>query len=106
MFTQEEFESAYEIISGFNNIRKQINDDSKLLSKFYDIYKNRGLEIEKYSVNSYIKTYIRNSVLNCYFSLGYPREYNRNVFAHFDILSELFLEKDNKLDYAEYEYMT
>ena len=35
MFTQEEFESAYEIVSGFNNIRKQITGDPKLLTELY-----------------------------------------------------------------------
>lgn len=49
MFTQEEFDSAYRIISGFNDIRKQINDNPKLLTKLYEIYKIRGLKVEKYS---------------------------------------------------------
>ena len=56
MFTQEEFENAYEIISGFDYIRKQINDDPKLLNKLSDVYKSEGYDIKGSSdVNKLIK---------------------------------------------------
>lgn len=105
MFTEREFESAYEIMSGFNNIRKQINDDPKLLTKLYEIYKKSGLsEIKDYSdVDSSFTRDVRCSVMDCYISLGYPHVYNRNAFEHFDLLSEVFLNKEIKLDYTEYE---
>ena len=104
MFTQEEFDSAYEIVSGFNNVRRQINDDPKLLTKLFDLYKSNGLDVEDYSdVNEYFNTHARGAVLGCYFSLGYPHEYNSNVFNHFDLLSQVFLYDENNLDYTEYE---
>jgi len=104
MFTQEEFESAYEIISGFNNIRKQINDDSELLKKLYELYKKRGLKVEKYSdVDDNFTANVRYAVLDCYISLGYPHEYNRNAFEHFNLLSQVFLDSKNEFDYAEYK---
>ena len=104
MFTQEEFENAYEIITGFNNIRKQINDNPKLLTTLYEIYKNRGLEVKEYSyVDKYVKLDIENTVLDCYISLGYPHEYNRNIFEYFDLLTQVYLDKENILNYTEYE---
>lgn len=103
MFTQEEFESAYEIISGFNNIRKQINDDPKLLSKLYEVYKNSGFNVKDYSsIDERYTNDVRFSVLDCYISLGYPHEYTRNAFNHFNLLSEVFY-RNNNLDYTEYE---
>ena len=104
MFTQEEFESAYEIVSGFNNIRKQITGDPKLLTELYKLYKNRGNDIKDYSeVDDYITGDVRYSVLDCYFFLGYPHEYDRNIFEFFDLLSQVFLDTENELDYSEYE---
>lgn len=103
MFTQEEFENAYEIISGFNNIRNQINDDPKLRTKLYDIYKNDGFEIEDYNdLDKWFTGDIRYTVLNCYISLGYPNEYNRYVFKFFDLLTQCFFDNENDLDYSEY----
>ena len=104
MFTQEEFESAYEIISGFNNIRKQINDDPKLLTKLFELYKDWGVDVKSYDdVDSTFTYDVRSSVLDCYISLGYPHEYNRNAFEHFDLLSQVFIDKENNLDYIRYE---
>ena len=104
MFTQEEFERAYEIISGFNNIRKQINDDPKLLTKLYEIFKRQGLNIEGYSdVDTFFTLHIRHAVLYCYLSLGYPLEYDKSIYEYFDLLSQVFLSKENNLDYSEYE---
>ena len=104
MFTQEEFESAYDIISGFNNIRKQINDDSKLLTKLFDLYKSLGVDIKDYSdINKYLLGDLRRSALDCYFSLGYPHNYNRKAFEHFDLLSEVLYRNGSNLDYTEYE---
>ena len=103
MFTQEEFESAYEIMSGFNNIRKQINDDSTLLNKLYDLYKSDGYDIKDHSdINKFFKADVRRSILDCYISLGYPHEYNKNVFEHFNLLAEVLYREDENLDYAEY----
>lgn len=100
MFTQEEFESAYEIISGFNNIRKQINEDPELLKKLYEAYRS----IENCDeVDGYFKSDIQSAVLDCYYFLGYPHEYNRNVFKHFDLLTQAFLDNEKELSYAEYE---
>ena len=71
MFTQEEFESAYEIMSGFNNIRKQIINDPKLLSTLYELYKNSGFNVKGYEdVDSFFIMDVRYSILNCYTSLG------------------------------------
>ena len=104
MFTQEEFESAYEIISGFNNIRKQINDDPKLLTKLFELYKDWGVDVKSYDdVDSTFTYDVRSSVLDCYISLGYPHEYNRNAFEHFDLLSQVFIDKEDNLDYIRYE---
>lgn len=104
MFTQEEFDSAYRIISGFNDIRKQINDNPKLLTKLYEIYKIRGLKVEKYSdVDDNFTANVRYAVIDCYISLGYPHEYNRIVFEHFDLLTQAFLDSENELNYTEYE---
>lgn len=104
MFTQEEFESAYEIMSGFNNIRKQINDDPKLLTKLYEIFKRQGLNVEGYSdVNSYFTLYVRHAVLYCYLSLGYPLEYDENIYEHFNLLSEAFSNNEGNYDYSKYE---
>lgn len=107
MFTQEEFESANEIISGFNNIRKQINDNPELLSKLYEIYKSDGFDVKGYNdIDKRIANDIRYSVLNCYISLGYPHDYNRNAYEHFDLLSEVFYryeKNQNDLSYMEYE---
>jgi SpoVK/Ycf46/Vps4 family AAA+-type ATPase len=105
MFTQEEFESAYEIISGFNNIRKQINDDPKLLTKLYEIYKNSVFgNVKDYGdVDNSFTRDVRCSVLDCYICLGYPHEYSRNTFEHFDLLTEVFYRNENYLDYKEYE---
>ena len=103
MFTQEEFESAYEIISGFDNIRKQINDDPKLLNKLSDVYKSDGYDIKESSdVNKLIKGDIRYSILYCYISLGYPHEYDMNIFEHFVLLSEVLYREGRYLDYEEY----
>lgn len=103
MFTQEEFESAYEIISGFDNIRKQINDDPKLLNKLSDVYISDGYDIKESSdVNKLIKGDIRYSVLYCYLSLGYPHEYDMNIFEHFILLSEVLYREGRYLDYEEY----
>ena len=103
MFTKEEFESAYEIMSGFQNIRKQINDDPKLLTKLCEIYKDDGFDIKDYSdVDKRITNDIRFSVLDCYISLGYPHDYNRNAFEHFDLLSEVIYRNGDNLDYIEY----
>lgn len=104
MFTQEEFESAYEIISGFNNIRKQINDDPELLKKLYEAYRSIGVNIENCDkVDGYFKSDVQSAVLDCYYFLGYPHEYNRNVFEHFDLLTQALLGRENELSYAEYE---
>lgn len=104
MFTQEEFESAYEIMSGFNNIRRQIIDDPKLITKLYDIYRNHGFDVKDHDdVDNYFTGNIRSAVLDCYFSLGYPHEYNKNVFVHFDLLSQVILNNENELNYTEYE---
>ena len=104
MFTQEEFDSAYEIVSGFNNVRRQINDAPKLLTKLFELYKSQGLDVKNLSdVDNYFTGNVRDAVLECYFSLGYPHEYDRNVFKHFDLLSQVFLDNDNNLDYTEYE---
>lgn len=105
MFTQEEFESAYEIISGFNNIRKLINDDPELLTKLYELYKNNGFDDVKDNsdVDFSFTRDVRCSVMDCYISLGYPHEYNRNAFEHFDLLSEVFYRNGNNIDYIEYE---
>ena len=104
MFTQEEFESAYGIMSEFNNIRNQINDDTKLQIRLYDLYINRGLDVKTYSdVDRYFTGDVRSVILECYFSLGYPHEYNRNVFEHYDLLSQVFLSSKNNLSYIEYE---
>lgn len=107
MFTQEEFESAYEIISGFNNIRKQINEDSELLSKLYEIYKNYGFDVKGNSdIDKRVANDVRCSVLYCYISLGYPHDYNSNEYEHFDLLSEIFYryeKNQNNLSYIEYE---
>ena len=104
MFTQEEFESAYEIMSGFNNIRKQINDDPKLLTKLYEDFKSNGVNVENYDkVVDYLISDVQSAVLDCYYYLGYPHEYNRNVFEHFDLLTEVFYRNENNLDYTEYE---
>ena len=103
MFTQEEFDSAYEIVSGFNNIRKQINDDPKLLSSFYDLYKSRGFKLESYDdVDKHFGAYVRYAVLECYFSLGFPHEYDKNVFEHFDMLTQVLMLNDNDLNYSKY----
>lgn len=103
MFTQEEFESAYEIMSGFNNIRKQIINDPKLLTKLYDVYKNSGFNVKDYSnIDDKYTNDVRFSVMDCYISLGYPHEYARNTFNHFNLLSEIFYRNSN-LDYTEYE---
>lgn len=103
MFTQEEFESAYEIMLGFNNIRKQINDDPTLLNKLYDLYNSDGYDLKDHSdVDSFLKADIRRSVLDCYISLGYPHEYNKNIFEHFDLLAEVLYRGDETLGYAEY----
>ena len=103
MFTQEEFESAYKIISGFSNVRRQINDDPKLLAKLFDVYKSQGLDVKDYSdVDQYFTGDVRRAVLGCYFSLGYPHEYDKNVFEYFDLLCQVFLSKENNLDYTEY----
>ena len=103
MFTQEEFESAYEIMSAFNNIRRKINDDHMLLNKLYDLYKSDGYNIKDHSdVDKYIKSCIRHSVLDCYISLGYPHEYDMNIFEHFILLAEVLYREDDILDYAEY----
>lgn len=104
MFTQEEFESAYEIMSGFNNIRKQIINDSKLLSTLYELYKNSGFNVKGYEdVDSFFIMDVRYSILNCYTSLGYPYEYDRNVFEHFDLLTEVLYRNGKSLNYTEYE---
>lgn len=104
MFTEKEFDSAYEIVSGFNNICKQINEDPKLLTKLYETYNNKGSDVKNYSdVDNHFKIEVRNAVLGCYISLGYPCEYNRNIFEHFDLLSQVFLDEDKNLDYTEYE---
>ena len=103
MFTQEEFESAYEIMSEFNNIRKQIINDPKLLTKLYDVYKNSGFNVKDYSnIDDKYTNDVRFSVMDCYISLGYPHEYARNTFNHFNLLSEIFYRNSN-LDYTEYE---
>jgi Cdc6-like AAA superfamily ATPase len=104
MFTQEEFESAYEIMSGFNNIRKQIINDPKLLSTLYELYKNSGFNVKGYEdVDSFFIMDVRYSILNCYTSLGYPYEYDRNVFEHFDLLTEVLYRNGKSLNYTEYE---
>ena len=107
MFTQEEFESAYEIISGFNNIRKQINDDPKLLTKLYEIYKNYGFDVKGNSdIDKRVANDVRCSILYCYISLGCPHDYNSNEYEHFDLLSEIFYryeKNQNNLSYIEYE---
>lgn len=104
MFTQEEFESAYGILSGFNNIRKQINDDPKLLTKLYEKYIQQGFKIERYSdVDKFFTLRVRHAVLYCYLSLGYPLEYDKNIYEYFDLLSQVILVKDKNLDYSEYE---
>ena len=104
MFTQEEFESAYGIMSEFNNIRNQINDDTKLQTRLYDLYISQGLDVKTYSdVDSYFTGDVRRAVLECYFSLGYPHEYNRSVFEHYDLLSQVFLSIENNWSYIEYE---
>ena len=104
MFTQEEFESAYEIISGFNNIRKQINDDQKLLTKVYDLLKSEGYNVKDYEdAYTRVTNDVRFAVSDCYISLGYPHEYDRNVFEHFDLLTEVFYKNPDKPDYTEYE---
>lgn len=103
MFTQEEFESAYEIVSGFNNIRKQINDDPKLLTKLFDIYINHGFEVENYSsVEKYISMRVRKDVMSCYFFLGYPHEYDKNIFEHLNLLTRILYLDDQKINYDEY----
>ena len=104
MLTQEEFESAYEIMSGFNNIRKQIINDPKLLSTLYELYKNSGFNVKGYEdVDSFFIMDVRYSILNCYTSLGYPYEYDRNVFEHFDLLTEVLYRNGKSLNYTEYE---
>lgn len=103
MFTQEEFKNAYEIITGFNNIRKQINDDPKLLNKLYDLYKSDGYDPKDHSdVVKLITADIRRSVLDCYIYLGYTREYNMNKFEYFVLLAEVLYREGENLDYAEY----
>lgn len=87
-----------------NNVRKQINDDPKLLTKLFDLYKSQGLNVKDFNdVDGYFTGDVREAVLRCYFSLGYPHEYDRNVFEHFDLLSQVFLGKENYLDYMKYE---
>lgn len=104
MFTQDEFESAYEIVSGFNNIRKQINDDPKLLTKLFDLYQSDEYEIKDYSdIDKRITNDFRFAVLDCYISLGYPYEYNRNLFEHFDLLTEVLYRNGDNIDYTEYK---
>ena len=107
MFTQEEFESAYEIVSGFNNIRKQINEDPELLSKLYEIYKNYGFDVNGNSdIDKKVANDVHCSVLYCYISLGYPHDYNSNEYEHFDLLSEIlyrYEKNQNNLSYIEYE---
>ena len=103
MFTQEEFESAYEIISGFNNIRKQINDDPKLLTKLYEVYKKQGFAVEDYSsVDKYVSMRVRKDVLSCYFLLGFPHEYDKNIFEHLDLLTKVLYFDEQEIDYSEY----
>ena len=104
MFTQEEFESAYGLILGFDNIRKQINDDPKLLTKLFNIYKGHGFDIGDYNdVDKRLTNDIRFAVSDCYISLGYPPEYNRNVCEYFDLLTEVFYRNGDNLNYKEYE---
>lgn len=104
MFTEKEFDSAREIILGFNDIRKQIIDDPKLTSKLYELYKDSGVDVKEYNdVDNYLRVDIRCAILYCYFSLGYPNEYHRNIFDHFDLLTLVYLDNGKKINYVEYE---
>lgn len=103
MYNRSEFDEVYLPVSIIVGIKNRIKKDYSLRLDWYNYLNQEGFNIQDLdSVDSYIITFMRDDIITCYFSLGYPKEYNNKVYELYDLFSYSSINDDD-ISYDDYK---
>ena len=95
MYSRSEFDEVYLPVSVILRIRNKIKNDYSLTLDWYNNLKEYGFDIDNEdSVDLYISTFIDNDIVSCYISLGYPKDYDKDVCELYDLLKYASVSDD------------
>ena len=107
MFTEKEFEEAYHPIWILSDVKSELIADATELYALFKAFQEKGLEMDasnmEEDVASKVSMLIQSDIITSYTMLGYPEEFNRVDFKHFELLCYAILASKSKvLLYSEY----
>ncbi len=104
IINQEKYENIYLLTRKMFRFVDSLSKESKEGSDFYKYLKSNGYDLDDAdnSFVNYIKIFIEEDILNCYFCLRYQKSYDHELYLLFNVILYGFIIGDVPWEYSSY----